>query len=145
MRLAPTLVVVLLLCAALYISAAPFRDYKADQKEIYFPLHNPQRLSNQKLVTAYDPQPEASFECEACDLVVKELVAYLNESGDVGETVFHQQADAICEEAFDEWLSGFCQYVIDGNILQLYEVIVEKKNPEIACQLIGKQYCRGLS
>ena len=69
--------------------------------------------------------------------MVKELVAYLNDSEEMGETAFHQEADEACLRLFDEWLAGFCMYPIDEGIIQFYDVFVKKKNPQLACQALG--------
>jgi len=57
------------------------------------------------------------------------------ENQTVGFTPFHASADDVCSGTFsDQWLVGYCQFWVDNNCLELYSLLVERGNPELACK-----------
>jgi hypothetical protein len=85
-----------------------------------------------------DSSPWPSFECEVCEALVPEIEAIVNENSSIGETAFHAQVDALCDTFFvDSWISAYCQYWVDENALELYEIFVKRQNVTDTCIWLG--------
>jgi hypothetical protein len=79
----------------------------------------------------------ATFECEACEIVLKEVVEIVKANKSISVTEFHREMDDSCERNFDPWLASYCMYELDPNALVLYEAIVKRGSTETACAEIG--------
>jgi len=78
--------------------------------------------------------PWPSFECEVCEALMPEIEAIVNENRSISETVFHAQVDGLCDTFFsDGWLSSYCQYWVDQNALELYDIFVKRQNVTDTC------------
>lgn len=139
-------VFVFVLCLSLFV----FVSAQTEKKQISLAAH--ERFEHLRHTFAIEEEgsdggegghlaPSPSWECDVCEELVKEIVPILNYNRSMGETQFHREMDDLCVRFFadDGWLIGFCQYIVDSNGLEFYEIIVKRQQPQQACALLG--YC----
>jgi len=80
-----------------------------------------------------------SFECEACELVMEEVIELVNANRSMGETRFHYEMDEACLRNFEPWLAGYCMYPLDQDALNLYQAVVLRNATKVVCTDMG--YC----